>query len=199
MKSRKIVIGAALASLLGVAALAHSGATGLVKDRMQAMKEMQQAVKSVSPMMSGAAPYDAAAVRRAAAVFRRHSGAALTEDFPQGSTEAPSEALPAIWQDWNRFDDLAATLGVMADGLSRAADNGLHGAGGMMDSGTMMGSGSMMGGGSMMGNGGMMMGSADGFMRMTAAQIGQMPADSAFAMATQVCAACHDRFRRDDD
>ena len=198
MISRKTVTGAAVASLLGVAALAHSGATGVVKDRMTAMKEMQEAVKSVAPMMSGSAPYDADAVRRAAETFRRHSGAALTEDFPQGSTQAPSEALPAIWQDWDRFEDLAATLGVMADGLSRAADNGLHGAGGAMGSDTMMGSGSMMGGSSTMGSG-MMMGNVDGGMRMNAAQIGQMPADGAFAMTTQVCAACHDRFRKDDD
>ncbi|MDF1718670.1 MAG: cytochrome c [Antarcticimicrobium sp.] len=191
MTPRKTVTGAALASLLSVAALAHSGATGVVKDRMGAMKEMKEAVKSVAPMMSGTAAYDADAVRRAADTFRRHSGAALTGDFPAGSTEAPSEALPAIWQDWDRFAELAETLGVMAEGLSRAADNGLHGAGGMMDSGTMMGSGSMMGSG-------MMMGTAGGAMRMSAEQIGQMPADGAFAMTTQVCAACHDRFRKDD-
>lgn len=194
MKSRKIVIGALMASSLGVAALAHSGATGVVKDRMQAMKEMQQAVKSVTPMMSGAATYDAAALRRAAEVFRRHSGAALTAKFPKGSAGAPSEALPAIWQDWDRFADLADTLGEMAEGLSRAAGNGLHGPGG----GTM-GSGAMMGDNSMMGSGGMMMGNAGGLMRMSAAQIGRMPADGAFAMTTQVCAACHDRFRKDDD
>lgn len=194
MTPRKIVTGAVLASTLGVAALAHSGATGVVKDRMEAMKEMQQAVKSVAPMMSGSAPYDEAAVRRAADTFRRHSGSALTDDFPKGSTQPPSEARPAIWQDWDRFEDLAETLGVMAEGLSRAAGNGLHGTGGMMNNGSMMGGSTMMGGSS-----GMMMGNAGGVMRLTAEQVAQMPADGAFAMTTQVCAACHDRFRRDDD
>lgn len=194
MTPRKIVTGAVLASTLGVAALAHSGATGVVKDRMEAMKEMQEAVKSVAPMMSGTSGYDAMAVRRAADTFRRHSGSALTEDFPKGSTELPSEALPAIWQDWDRFEDLAAQLGVMAEGLSMAAGNGLHGAGGMMNNGSTMGGSSMMGGG-----GGVMMGNAGSLMQMTAKQIGQMPADGAFAMTTQVCAACHDRFRKDDN
>ncbi|TNE90293.1 MAG: cytochrome c, partial [Rhodobacteraceae bacterium] len=52
----------------------------------------------------------------------------------------------------------------------------------------------MMGGGA-----GMMMGNTANLMRMTAEQVSQMPADGAFAMTTQVCAACHDRFREDDD
>ncbi len=42
----------------------------------------------------------------------------------------------------------------------------------------------MMGGGAMM-DGGM----------MTAEQIASMPADGAFTMVTQVCSACHTKFR----
>ncbi|WP_297755321.1 cytochrome c [uncultured Shimia sp.] len=183
MNTRKIVTGAVLASVLGVGALAHSGATGVVKARMEAMKEMQEAVKAVAPMMSGSAAYDAAAVRRAAETFLRHSGEAMTTNFPEGPVEPPSEALPTIWQDWDRFEGLAMQLGVMAEGLSLASENGLHGGSGMM-----MGSGS-----------GMMMGANPNMMGMTAEQIAQMPADGALAMTTQVCAACHDRFREEDD
>lgn len=188
MNTRKIVTGAVLASVLGVAALAHSGATGVVKSRMEAMKEMQTAVKAIAPMMSGTAAYDASVVQDAAETFGRHSGEALTASFPEGSIEPPSEALPAIWQDWDRFEALARQLGIMAQGLSLASENGLHGGSGMMGNGMMMGSGS-----------GMMMGGSPNMMGMTAEQIGQMPADGAFAMTTQVCAACHDRFREEDD
>ena len=182
MNTRKIVTGAVLASVLGVAALAHSGATGVVKSRMEAMKEMQAAVKIVAPMMSGSTAYDAAAVRSAAETFLRHSGEAMTTNFPEESVEPPSEALPTIWQEWDRFEGLAMQLGVMAEGLSLASENGLHGGSGMMGSGS-----------------GMMMGGSPNMMGMTAEQIGQMPADGAFAMTTQVCAACHDRFREEDD
>lgn len=188
MTPRRILTGAVLASTLGVAALAHSGATGVVKVRMEAMKDMQEAVKSVSPMMSGTAPYDATALRSAAETFRRHSGSALTSNFPEEPVEPPSEALPVIWQDWDRFEDLAMQLGVMAEGLSLAAENGLHGGARMMAGSAMMGGGA-----------GMMMGNTANLMRMTAEQVSQMPADGAFAMTTQVCAACHDRFREDDD
>jgi hypothetical protein len=82
---------------------------------------------------------------------------------------------------------------VAARGLALAADNGLAHEQGGMSTGTMMGGGSMMGGNvsGMMG-GGMMSG-------MTAADIGAMPADAAFAMASQVCSACHTRFRAEDE
>jgi cytochrome c556 len=32
---------------------------------------------------------------------------------------------------------------------------------------------------------------------MSVEHIGQMPADGAFVMMTQVCSACHDRFREE--
>jgi hypothetical protein len=54
----------------------------------------------------------------------------------------------------------------------------------------MMGNGAMMGNSAMMGGGAMM----DGGM-MTAEQIASMPADGAFTMVTQVCSACHTKFR----
>ena len=34
---------------------------------------------------------------------------------------------------------------------------------------------------------------------MDAAAIAEMPADAAFAMTTQVCSACHERFRAEED
>jgi cytochrome c556 len=209
---RTMVAGLVLTGL-SVAALAHSGATGVVKERMDAMKAMGDAVKQIKPMMSGEAPYDSQTVRDAARVIDSHAGSAMTEKFPEGSTEAPSEALPVIWEEWSRFETLARQLSEAARGLEMAADNGLHGAGQMMgdgsgmmgDTGHMMGDGSgmmgdgsgMMGGGMMSGQSGMMGGDGSGGM-MTAEDLGRMPADGVFVMMTQACSACHDRFRKED-
>ncbi len=156
---------------------------------MGAMMVMGKAVKSVTPMMRGETAYDAEALRAAARTFQTHAGTALTEQFPEGSGGSPSEAKDEVWQDWTRFTDLADQLETYARGLEMAAANGL-GSSGSTGAGAMMGGSSMMGGGSMMGN------AVD---MISAEAIGAMPADAAFKMTTQVCSACHARFRAEDD
>lgn len=198
MNIRKITMGAALASVTAVAALAHGGATGIVKERMDGMGVMKEAVKLLTPMMQGQVGYDAETVRSQAAKIAAHAGEAMTKLFPENSNAKPSEAKDAIWQDWDSFTGMAEQLLVMADGLAAAADNGLMmsgtGSGGGMGSAGMMGTDTagMMGtgGGGMMGTGAGMM--AD---TITAAQLAEMPVDGVFAMMGQVCSACHTRFR----
>jgi len=205
MTIRKLMLGGAMTAVLAVGAWAHSGATGVVKERMEAMKSMGAAVKALKPMMSGEAAYDVEAVRKAAREIAAQSGDNMTALFPDGSDDAPSEVLPTVWTDRERFEYLADALEQAALGLEQAADNGLHagqsgmmgGQSGMMGQGGMMGGQSgMMGQGGMMGQSGMMGGQAG---MMSADHIGQMPADGAFIMMTQVCSACHDRFREKDD
>src|SRR6056297_200665 len=199
MTFKQLVLGGAAIASLSVTAFAHSGATGLVKERMDAMKTMGDAVKRIKPMMSGEAAYDEAAVREAAQAIAEEAGTAMTKKFPEGSTDHPSEVLPRTWDEWDRFTGLAEQLEVAANGLARAAGNGRHGDGHMMgDQSGMMGQG-MMGGQSGMMGGGMMMGNGEVPEGMTASQIGQMPADGAFMMLTQTCSACHDHYRKDDD
>ena len=41
--------------------------------------------------------------------------------FPAGSTDPKSRALPAIWQDFPKFEKLSADLGTSADALAKAA------------------------------------------------------------------------------
>lgn len=194
MMKSKTTLAAIAFTGTAVAALAHSGATGIVKERMDAMKAMGEAVKTVTPMMQGEVAYDADVMRAAARTFRAHSGDAMTELFPEGSGGAPSEAKAAIWSDWERFVELASQLDTYAEGLEGAAGNGMAG-------GANMGSGSMMGGDTMMGSGmmgsGMMGDRASGMMSVDG--IAAMPADAAFNMTTQVCSACHSRFRAEND
>ncbi|MCX2725732.1 c-type cytochrome [Roseibium salinum] len=197
MKKTAFIAGIALGiSGLSTFAVAHSGATGVVMERMEKMKMMGDVVKSLSAMMRGETTYDPAAVRKGAAVIRSHSGDALTDLFPEGSLQEVSEAKPAIWSDWQTFSNLADQLGTFAEGLEAAADNGLMAGGtpgapdGQAD--MMTGSGTMMGGG-MTGNGSMMMGNAPA--EMDVADLAQMPADAVFNMTVQTCSACHTKFR----
>jgi cytochrome c556 len=187
----KLMIAGLCAAGLAAGAWAHSGAMGVVKERMDAMKAMGDAVKRIKPMMSGEAEYDAAAVQAAARVIAEEAGAAMTGKFPEGSGGGVSEALPAVWSDRARFEALARDLEVTARGLEHAAQNGTHGAGHMSGemSGMMGGTSGMMGGG--------MMGTDHMSGAMSVERIGKMPADGAFVMMTQVCSACHDRFREE--
>ncbi|MBW3098979.1 c-type cytochrome [Pseudohoeflea coraliihabitans] len=191
-------------------ALAHGGATGIVKERMDGMMAMGKVVKELSAMMRGDVAYDADAMREGARTIRVHSGDNLTRLFPEGSGGAPSEAKAAIWSDWENFAALAERLAVEAEGLEAAAGNGLAmpggdtansgmGGSGMADMmGTagsgMMGSGSstMMGSGSGMMSGGMMGAGRSG---PSAEQLAAMPVDGVFNMLARTCSACHSKFR----
>lgn len=179
-----VTIGLALAGL-SMTAMAHEGATGVVKERMDAMKSMGKAMKQIKPMMTGEAAFDAEAIRAAAEAIAAEAGNAMTGKFPEGSGAHPSEADPKLWDEWARFEEMAEQLEIAARGLALAAENGLHG-----DDHMMSGQSGMMGG-SMMA----MQGWHEG---MTAEHIGQMPADAAFTMMSQTCSACHDSYRKDD-
>jgi cytochrome c556 len=178
-------------------ALAHSGATGIVKERMDAMSEMGKIVKDLAAMMRGEKTYDAKVVRAGAALIGKHSGNAMSDLFPKGSKHGASEAREEIWTNWEEFNDLSNRLEVFAAGLSDAADNGLmvNNAGSGTSSSNMMTGGSMMGG-SMMGQsmmGGSMMAAGTGVPDQE--MLASMPADGVFNMVTQTCSACHTKFR----
>lgn len=186
----------------GVAgALAHGGATGIVKERMDAMSAMGDAMKALTAMMRGETGYDAGAVRSNAEVLQEHSGEALTKLFPEGSLQMASEARPEIWQNWQEFSDLSAQLEVFASALGNAAEKGLgapmsgtSGAQGMTGMGTMMmGNGAnMMGNGGMMGSGSMMGGQDH---MKDPEMLAQMPVEGLFTMVAQTCSSCHTKFR----
>jgi len=85
---RTTILAAIAVTGTAAAALAHGGATGVVKERMEAMMAMGDAVKTVTPMMQGEAEYEAEVMREAARTFQAHSGEALTDLFPEGSAGA---------------------------------------------------------------------------------------------------------------
>lgn len=187
MKISKILAGAALASMVSVTAFAHGGATGVVKERMEAMSALKEAMKVLTPMMQGKTSYDADLVVRQAKIIGKHSGSELTELFPKGSLEKPSEARPEIWENWSDFQNLANQMSTYSEGLALAAGNGLQMAGSTQ-------SGGMMQGGMMGGQSGMMMQGGMGQSPDLEA-LSQMPADGVFTMVSQACSSCHTRYR----
>ena len=113
------IAGAAL--LASAAALAHGGATGIVKERMDLMGSIGKQMKVIVPMMKGKSDFDPDSYAAAARRISGHGGASMTRLFPEGSLEKPSEARPEIWKDWTEFSRLAEELGVAGAELARAA------------------------------------------------------------------------------
>ncbi len=121
-----ITVGFAIASLVtvGISTVhAHKGAKGIVMERMMSMKSMGDGMKSIAAMVTGKAPYDANKTKAISAEIEKHA-TAIPKQFPKGSIKGPSEALPAIWQDWDDFKGHADDLAKLAGQLASSAENG---------------------------------------------------------------------------
>lgn len=114
-----IFLTAALFAATGLA-MAHSGATGIVKERMDGMGTVARAAKTIDAAVKSA-PADRDAIAAAAGIIADEGGARMLARFPDQSLSAVSEALPAIWQDWERFSELAVEQSTAATALRDAA------------------------------------------------------------------------------
>jgi cytochrome c556 len=103
-------------------ALAHKGATGVVKERMDLMERQKDDVKIIGNMAKGQTPFDAAKAAEAASDIGV-TAKKIAELFPEGSTGGESEALPAIWEKWDRFTANAEDLESAAAALVSALDD----------------------------------------------------------------------------
>jgi cytochrome c556 len=102
---------------------AHKGATGVVMQRMMSMKSMGDGMKELAAMVTGKAAYDADKAKTIATTIKQHA-TDIAKQFPKGSIKGPSEALPAIWEDWDGFMGHADNLAALADKLANSADSG---------------------------------------------------------------------------
>ena len=82
---------------------AHSGATGIVKDRMDRFKDSQNALKMIAAAIKA---QDFNAIDAPAQLIA-HWGDEMARYFPDGSNPPPSEALDIIWQDMDQFKAMA--------------------------------------------------------------------------------------------
>ena len=124
---RNLFVGGML--LIGIfssTALAHVGAVGVVKELMESMKAMGAAMKQIKAMIKGRDDFVPERVKELARAIADLSGTAINRVFPLGSNFEPSQAKPAIWENWQVFKDLAVSMERQA--LQLAADAATSGA-----------------------------------------------------------------------
>ncbi|MDE0034017.1 MAG: cytochrome c [Deltaproteobacteria bacterium] len=120
---RRLTVAVLVLVLAAGTVYAHRGATGIVKERMDAMMSLGDAMKALTAMMRGKRPYNVERVRNYATTVARHGSEDMTRLFPEGSLQHPTRAKPAIWADWEHFSALATELTVYAGVLKSAAAN----------------------------------------------------------------------------
>ena len=195
----KIILTATTAAVVFAAvASAHEGAEGVVRERMEGMSAMQDVIRTLTPMMRGETEYHADVVTAGAATLEAHAGETMTQLFPESWDDDAYYARSEIWEDCDRFVELAAQLEIWAVGLAEASSNPPGSPMAGTDGTSMMGGGDMMGGGSMMGGGTSMM-AGGGASSPDAAMLADMPVDRVFNMVAQSCSACHTSFRAEQD
>ena len=112
-----LAFGAALVCTQAV--LGHTGATGVVKERMDLFKEMGKGMKPIVAMMKGRQDFDSTLIAEYSQLVLDNS-AQLPKKFPEGSLKKPSEALPLVWEENKRFVQLFDDLSNEASKLSEA-------------------------------------------------------------------------------
>lgn len=121
----------------GLPLAAHEHATGVVKERMDAMTIMDKRTRAIAEHIKG--KRDLGAIKTDAEMIALNA-AHITHLFPAGSTQSPTRARSAIWQNLTDFEkkarDLedasralaattpndAAALGAAAAAVTRACD-----------------------------------------------------------------------------
>ena len=115
--------GSVIALVSAGAVLAHEGATGVVKQRMEMMKAMAAQMKALKSMVDGQTAYDPDVIAAVAEKISTHA-ASIAPSFPSGANQHPSEARPEIWTDWDSFKTSAEKLRAGAAALREIAANG---------------------------------------------------------------------------
>jgi cytochrome c556 len=93
--------------LRGAFAVAHEGAVGIVKERMDAMEAMAKSMKAIGERLKancelGAIQVEAENIHR----LSQH----IAHMYPPGSTQHPTHAKGAIWKNWSDFEAKARAL-----------------------------------------------------------------------------------------
>lgn len=112
----QILVNLTVVTFVGFA-LAHSGATGVVKERMDLMSDIGEQMKTIGQMVKGKTKFDGQKISAAAKRLAEHSNR-IPDLFPGGSNGHPSEALPIIWSDWEDFVEMSHRLHDRAKELS---------------------------------------------------------------------------------
>lgn len=123
---RSLVMASIVAALALTAAWAHEHdklPPGPIKDRHELMKSMGAEAKNINDAFTvGSEGFDSGIIQRSAQAIsmKAHQIPGL---FPKGSTDPNSRALPAIWENWDKFQALSKQLEDEAAKVSAAAGN----------------------------------------------------------------------------
>jgi len=115
----KRVIALCILSSLAIVTQAHEGAEGVIKDRMDRFKANKESMKAIKGNLGG----DASVIAKEALAIQDWANQ-MTDFFPEGSTQSPSEALPAIWENFEDFKARAAANANAAGDLANLARSG---------------------------------------------------------------------------
>jgi len=110
----------ALSTAIATTALAHTGATGIVKERMDGFKAAKKSMKTLKGAVRSA---DFATIAGEAEALNLWFNQ-LDNYFPQGSNPKPSEALDLIWEEYDRFSSHGQDSANASAALLRAANEG---------------------------------------------------------------------------
>ena len=103
----------------------HSGATGVVKERMDAMTDMGDISKAIADMFKGKREFDRNSIVDAAERFIEH-GTQMNELFPdteESRTGSQTEALPRIWSDGDEFLNSVNEFVELSESLKATAES----------------------------------------------------------------------------
>jgi cytochrome c556 len=107
MKTATIALCALAIAAACLPSAAHDHATGVVKERMDMMEVMAKRLKAIRERID--AKRDLAAIKTDAEAIAAQAPH-LVHLFPPGSTQKPTDARGAIWQNWSDFERKATAL-----------------------------------------------------------------------------------------
>ena len=122
---KKLAIITFAIAMSGATIHAHSVENPSVQKRMDVMKEIKGAMGVLGGMAKGAIAFDATAAGAAQNTLVEQSGM-VAATFEANETDPKSEALPAIWENWDTFVELAEDLTFAAEGLDASSLDGVR-------------------------------------------------------------------------
>jgi cytochrome c556 len=121
MKTATIAFCALAIAAACLPSAAHEHATGVVKERMDMMEVMAKRLKAIRERID--AKRDLAAIKTDAEAIAAQAPH-LVHLFPPGSTQRPTDARGAIWQNWSDFERKVTALETQSRKLaSTSADD----------------------------------------------------------------------------
>lgn len=107
-------------TITATAALAHTGVKNPdVLARMEVMKGIADHTKLIVQMSRGIVAFDTDQMKAAAAGIEASASETIAK-FKIRAEDPKSEALPAIWDDWQQFETLTLEMGQAAAEVSNA-------------------------------------------------------------------------------